>query len=266
MPQAQQLACWASTVDVFKILKSDPSVVGVDLVVDGIDLGGASDRIINGLLDQSSGPLMLSLINSQIQAVFSELGSKCLTGQSGGGGGSSAHNEPSKHEWWSGNGVVASSSGIFLSGFIVMVVGLAVWILKQRHKGGSYDVDDALVQLSESLDDKKKYNSESNNVSSASQEGSSMRYTHHRQYHHGPHAISSFTPVLLSVLILGNMALFLWSNLSIGANVNLLIAAGSEHISPNQPVFQFSLGDTVHDMWQAGVYPLAILIAFFSGA
>jgi uncharacterized paraquat-inducible protein A len=28
----------------------------------------------------------------------------------------------------------------------------------------------------------------------------------------------------------------------------------------------FSLTNTVHDMWKAGVYPLALLIAVFSGA
>eukprot|EP01041_Mallomonas_annulata_P028233 gene28233-50054_t len=265
MPQAQQLACWASTVDVFKILKSDPSVVGVDLVVDDIDVGGASDRIINGLLGQSSGPLMLSLINSLIQAVLSDLSTKCLTaGSAGASGESSAHNEPSTHWWWSEKGMTAG--GYILLGCLLTVVGLAVWSGRKFHQdkvlSDDFRVnDDYLEQFSESLGDRERHYIEERNSADSTARENSIRMITHRSPN-----MSRFISALMSVLILGNMALFLWSNLSIGANVNLLIAAGSEHISPNQPVFQFSLGDTVHDMWQAGVYPLAILIAFFSGA
>eukprot|EP01041_Mallomonas_annulata_P008597 gene8597-17730_t len=62
------------------------------------------------------------------------------------------------------------------------------------------------------------------------------------------------------------MILFFWSNLAMGGKVNLRLDTDSESFSPNDSLYQFTIGDIIHDMWHAGVYPLAILIAIFSGA
>lgn len=70
----------------------------------------------------------------------------------------------------------------------------------------------------------------------------------------------------LPVLISANICLFLFANFSTGARVTLSAVVSSHVFSPSEPVFLFSLGDTVRDMWRAKVYPLALLIAFFSGA
>jgi len=60
------------------------------------------------------------------------------------------------------------------------------------------------------------------------------------------------------------MALFLWSNLEVGASVVLTIHTGtSSHPLPS--LFDFSLANSIRDMWSAKVYPLSILIAVFSG-
>ena len=69
--------------------------------------------------------------------------------------------------------------------------------------------------------------------------------------------------------LFANALLFLSSNLSIAATVRLRIhnsADGARGESITVPsVFDFSLLSTVAEMWVAGVYPLAILIAAFSG-
>lgn len=70
----------------------------------------------------------------------------------------------------------------------------------------------------------------------------------------------------LPFLIVGNIALFLYSNISYDAvSVIVNIHLGQEVITL-PPVFNFGLAGTVTDMWNARVWLLAVLVAFFSGA
>jgi hypothetical protein len=65
--------------------------------------------------------------------------------------------------------------------------------------------------------------------------------------------------------LIGVIMLFVATNASVWASVIVkIIFEGNEIELP--PVFSFTLTNTVHDMWQAKVYPLAIIIALFSGA
>jgi len=67
------------------------------------------------------------------------------------------------------------------------------------------------------------------------------------------------------VVLILTIVLFLMANLGVGASVGAkLVLAGGQVVNP-PPLFSFSLGNSVHDMWQAGVYPLSIMIALFSG-
>jgi uncharacterized paraquat-inducible protein A len=45
-----------------------------------------------------------------------------------------------------------------------------------------------------------------------------------------------------------------------------IILSDGDYTITTPPLFQFSLGNSVRDMWNAGVYPLSILIAVFSGS
>lgn len=72
--------------------------------------------------------------------------------------------------------------------------------------------------------------------------------------------------IAVPMLILVNMALFVWASSSVGANVRLRVQAGGVTVDMAEPVFQFSLMGTVRDMFRAGVYTLGILIVVFSGA
>ena len=81
--------------------------------------------------------------------------------------------------------------------------------------------------------------------------------------HHQKLSLSFRYSILAAIVF--NVCIFIFSNINVGASVYIVITmSGHEQILP--PVFQFSLANSVHDMWQAGVYPLAILIALFSGA
>ena len=61
------------------------------------------------------------------------------------------------------------------------------------------------------------------------------------------------------------MGLFVWSNTTRGAAVYMNFSLFG-FISPSQNLKEFKLADSVSDMWKAGVYPLSLLIAVFSGA
>ncbi|KAL6068024.1 LBP/BPI/CETP family, carboxy-terminal domain protein [Balamuthia mandrillaris] len=70
---------------------------------------------------------------------------------------------------------------------------------------------------------------------------------------------------LVPVVLVLTLALFISSNTSAGASVFAVVHLG-DHSLDLPPLFEFSLGSSVTDMWAAGVYPLSLLIAVFSGA
>ena len=78
--------------------------------------------------------------------------------------------------------------------------------------------------------------------------------------------LSFWIRLAIPLLILFNIGLFVSANASIGASVFAEITIGDDVSITTGSLFTFSLESTVRDMWKAGVYPLAILIAVFSGA
>ncbi|GMH69373.1 hypothetical protein TL16_g05142, partial [Triparma laevis f. inornata] len=60
------------------------------------------------------------------------------------------------------------------------------------------------------------------------------------------------------------LACFLSANIGIGASVGMKLSSGG-HSQASVDLFSFTLANSVHDMWEAGVYPLSIMIAVFSG-
>lgn len=71
--------------------------------------------------------------------------------------------------------------------------------------------------------------------------------------------------IVIPLCILGDVALFLSSNIDPRAvSVMVQLVIGTKTIDVGS-VFDFGLTSTVVDMWNAGVYPLSVLIMFFSG-
>eukprot|EP01127_Copromyxa_protea_P017743 TRINITY_DN5453_c0_g1_i1.p1 TRINITY_DN5453_c0_g1~~TRINITY_DN5453_c0_g1_i1.p1 ORF type:complete len:1061 (+),score=251.87 TRINITY_DN5453_c0_g1_i1:40-3222(+) len=69
----------------------------------------------------------------------------------------------------------------------------------------------------------------------------------------------------LPVLLFLNIGTFIVANVAVGASVEMRVILGEEEIwLPS--LFDFTLANSVRDMWQAGVYPLSIIIGAFSGA
>ncbi|KAH3764216.1 Paraquat-inducible protein A [Pelomyxa schiedti] len=66
-------------------------------------------------------------------------------------------------------------------------------------------------------------------------------------------------------IILISMALFVSSNTSGGAEVFLVVLTGTGRIVSFDSLFIFTLANSVRDMWEAGIWPLSLLIAIFSG-
>ena len=77
--------------------------------------------------------------------------------------------------------------------------------------------------------------------------------------------IWAFIDSLLPTAIVGNMALFLYSNMTTDA-VKIIVGMSYQVYSTlPQPVFSFGLVTTVGAMWEAKAYVLAFLVAMFSG-
>lgn len=72
--------------------------------------------------------------------------------------------------------------------------------------------------------------------------------------------------IAVPLVICTNIFLFIQSNLAADAVSVMVSVTTGTTVHEVGSIFDFGLGGTVHDMWNAGVYPLAILIAFFSGA
>ncbi|KAH3761596.1 Paraquat-inducible protein A [Pelomyxa schiedti] len=66
-------------------------------------------------------------------------------------------------------------------------------------------------------------------------------------------------------LLLFNIVLFISSNTSGVASVFIAFTTGGGRFISFDPLIVFTLGESVHDMWVAGVWPLALLLALFSG-
>jgi hypothetical protein len=78
-------------------------------------------------------------------------------------------------------------------------------------------------------------------------------------------SLSPFVRMVVPFVLVANIALFISCNLAIGASVNIYVFDNGVY-TQIASLFEFSLGNSVHDMWQAKVYILAVLIALFSGA
>ena len=77
-----------------------------------------------------------------------------------------------------------------------------------------------------------------------------------------PH-ISIFWKVFIPLAIMGTFALFISSNSGTGASVYIAFQVGRRIQIPS--LFDFGLINSIRDMWDAGVYPLSIIVALFSG-
>ena len=72
-----------------------------------------------------------------------------------------------------------------------------------------------------------------------------------------------FSRLFIPLAILGTFALFLSSNSGTGASVFVVFNVGRRVQIPS--LFDFGLVNSVKEMWEAGVYPMSILVALFSG-
>ena len=77
--------------------------------------------------------------------------------------------------------------------------------------------------------------------------------------------LSLFVRMLVPLLLFATFALFISSNTGVGASVFVYLMVGKTQELALPSLFDFGLINSVTDMWTAGVYPLAILIAFMSG-
>eukprot|EP01126_Amoeba_proteus_P062631 TRINITY_DN8544_c0_g2_i11.p1 TRINITY_DN8544_c0_g2~~TRINITY_DN8544_c0_g2_i11.p1 ORF type:complete len:709 (-),score=113.77 TRINITY_DN8544_c0_g2_i11:67-2193(-) len=89
------------------------------------------------------------------------------------------------------------------------------------------------------------------------------------QEYQGCLATNPRIPVLarysIPFFIFANISLFIVSNTGIGASVYPRFTFGEKTLwLPS--LFDFTLANSVRDMWKSGVYPLSLLIGFFSGA
>ena len=78
-------------------------------------------------------------------------------------------------------------------------------------------------------------------------------------------SIGRFPRYSIPVVLVGTMALFLSSNLNIGASTIPVLHEEEGSIIHLPPFFSFSLGNTISEMYHSRVYALMLLILIFSG-
>ena len=77
-------------------------------------------------------------------------------------------------------------------------------------------------------------------------------------------SIPAFIRYAVPVTLAGTIVIFITANLGVGASVDMKVTSdGKVYKIPS--LFAFTLANSVHDMWQAGVYPLSVMIALCSG-
>eukprot|EP00727_Mastigamoeba_balamuthi_P005558 m51a1_g1621 putative 7-dehydrocholesterol reductase (1557) ;mRNA; r:231026-240684 len=77
--------------------------------------------------------------------------------------------------------------------------------------------------------------------------------------------LSAVARYLMPLLLLANIALFVSSNRGVGASVYPVVKLGTAYSKHMDSMFDFGLVNTIRDMWTAGVYPISLLVAVFSG-
>eukprot|EP00298_Acanthocystis_sp_HF-20_P014621 c20848_g1_i1.p1 GENE.c20848_g1_i1~~c20848_g1_i1.p1 ORF type:complete len:1549 (+),score=654.29 c20848_g1_i1:86-4732(+) len=81
---------------------------------------------------------------------------------------------------------------------------------------------------------------------------------------HMQEAVPTWAKVLIPLLLFATIGLFLSAHMSLGADVSIYVNYGEKTLKQIS-MFQFTLSNSVTDMWQAQVYALSILIAVCSG-
>jgi hypothetical protein len=69
---------------------------------------------------------------------------------------------------------------------------------------------------------------------------------------------------VIPAMVLGTLIILFCSNTTVGASVDVTIRFGTQ-VFPVPGLFQFSLGNTVSELYHAGIYPLLMLVVCFSG-
>jgi len=77
--------------------------------------------------------------------------------------------------------------------------------------------------------------------------------------------LSLATRVIIALLLFCTIAIFISANTGVGASVFVHMTLGSAREVELPSLFDFGLINSITEMWTAGVYPLSILVAFFSG-
>jgi hypothetical protein len=80
-------------------------------------------------------------------------------------------------------------------------------------------------------------------------------------YHPG---VPAFARWSVPLFLVSGMFMYASGNTTVGASVNVNLQLAELNVTI-PPVFDFSLGNSIRDMWSAEVYPLALLILVFSG-
>jgi len=223
--------------------------------------------LITGLLDSLSSPETLASINSQLADALVTATQKCdgTYEPFDNGGTSSSSSDTGLSDWkW--------QLGLVL-GCCVVAVCVLLWIYnhygtmtsKRNYDGESFEYESNGDANSVSMYDSGAFFSNEWITEKIAILFGWTEGDFHYDALLGQERIPAYVRILMPFALVGNIVLFLNANLVTGASVMAEVDLGNTVIKPD-PVFEFGLANTVSDMWEAEVYPLSILVAFFSGA
>ena len=276
--------CLTSTFDAFELYDPNFSMGAVELLLDlYLEKKGEVHKVVNGtkstkLLNLVAGEVFLLATNAINSYVAEQLRAApyVCAGEPVPDAGGDDNDDDKKPIWESTIAVVLYACGLVLGAFIYVQKfrgsrKKGVELVK-KSGGGLLDggEDDRATEAATGdgydkplLDRVGGGSSLTSNPDGSAPDGTKVTidWSDSLMFHKEvPVFIRYTTPFVL----FSTIGLFISANIGVGATVGLTINAnGQTYRTPS--LFSFTLSNSVHDMWEAKVYPLSVLILVFSG-
>jgi hypothetical protein len=179
-------------------------------------------------------PIILSTVNGKLNTLLEDSTATCENSSSSGS-----------------NSTLMTGVGIGIGAGFLVIAGAA--FLRHRHnrkskKASQRSVDELVVSLA---------NSDEEPTSGTWREFFSTSLCNHE-------VVPLWARIAIPLSIIATIALFISAHVSVGASVGIYLNYGDSTLY-HMSMFEFTLSNSINDMWEAKVYALSILIAVCSG-
>lgn len=261
--QLTSIACILSSVSEVRLLKISPTLQGIQVLVNGVQEGYHGETLWRSALNfASSSSIAINAINNQLAISLQAITASCQSAVNR----TTSQNSPLENLFFTGTNLYTGMkrsfwTGIFLILFSLLSIGIGCFVYLKFSSGhwSNLNCSSKCHQiLPNTSDTTTSTTNNNNNIKSTAQSEKATVLLYRDE-------VPVSVKFLLPFLILCNIALFLRSTFFVAGSVSVRAEVAGQSYTPNQTIFEFSVRETITQMWDAGVYPLAVLIGLFSG-